>query len=323
MARRVTVTGAKHYCTYFDQHYLLKGLAMSRSLRRQAGPCVLWVLCLDETTYDLLRALNEPDVRLIRLETLEAWEPRLAAAKADRSRVAYYWTCTPSLIAYVLAQMAPGDTVGYVDADLYFFGTPAPVYAELDGHSVGIHEHRYAPEYRRYAADSGTYNVGLTLFRADERGWTALRWWQAACLAACSVLPSAGVFGDQKYLDDWPERFAGVRVLQHLGIGLAPWNATNYRYAWADGQLTVEGVPLIFFHFHNLRQLTPWLTAQRDYHVPAALRTHLYRPYLACLRENLRQVQRVEPGFRAGFKWLHPRRLLADAVHGRLIWSWT
>jgi hypothetical protein len=311
----------KHYCTYFDQNYLLKGLALSRSLRRHAGPCVLWVLCLDECTFDTLQALAEPDVRLIRLETLEAWEPRLLAAKGNRSRVEYYWTCTPSLIAYVLAQQAAGETVGYVDADLYFFGSPEPLYQELDGHAIGIHEHRYAPEYRQFAEDSGTYNVGLTLFRADDRGWQGLRWWQAACLDACSILPTATVFGDQKYLDDWPARFEGVRVLEHLGAGLAPWNATNYRYEWVEGGLTVDGAPLIFYHFHNLRQLTPWVSAQREYHVPKILRNRLYEPYLVCLRENLRRVRKVRPGFRAGFKWMHPRRLLADAIRGRLVWS--
>jgi hypothetical protein len=135
------------------------------------------------------------------------------------------------------------------------------------------------------------------------------------------MLPTATVFGDQKYLDDWPKRFEGVRVLENLGAGLAPWNVSNYRYAWEDGRLLVDGVPLIFYHFHQMRQITPYLGAQRGYRVPRELRTHVYKTYLRAVREALEAVRKVRPGFRTGLAWPGPYRLLADAIRGRLVWS--
>lgn len=64
-----------------------------------------------------------------------------------------------------------------------------------------------------------------------------------------------GRFGDQKYLDDWPERFEGVHVLQHLGGGVAPWNMQQYRFEQQGKEIigieleTEKQFPLVFIIF--------------------------------------------------------------------------
>ena len=40
-----------------------------------------------------------------------------------------------------------------------------------------------------------------------------------------------GKFGDQKYLDKWPELFDDkVHILSNKELLLAPWNATRFPY---------------------------------------------------------------------------------------------
>ena len=121
-----------------------------------------------------------------------------------------------------------------------------------------IIEHRYLPN-KDSSASSGTYNVQFMPFRSSTNGMRVLTWWRDACLESCELKPEEGKCGDQKYLDDWTERFPCVHVLQHLGGGVAPWNIEQYTFSAA--QAGVSGIrkadrlrfPLIFYHFHALR----------------------------------------------------------------------
>jgi hypothetical protein len=307
-------------CTYFDEKYFVRGRALYRSLKGYSDNFLLWVLCLDDATYDLLRAFGDANIRLVRLAELEAWEPRLLQAQSDRSRVEYYWTCTPTWLAYVMTQQDPGVWVSYLDADLYFFNPTDEIFKEAGAASVIIHGHRYGPENEYQAAASGIYNVGLTSFRADNLGWQALRWWQSACLEACYLRPDEGLCGDQKYLDDWPERFRGVHVLQNPGAGLAPWNVENYQYKLSEGNLIVDSCPLIFYHFHAFQWLSLHLMGQLGYSVPHWVRQIAYRPYARALQQALAEVRSLRPAFPAGYRRPAGRDILRGLRYGRYFW---
>ncbi len=134
----------RHYCCYFDHRYLARGLTMIRSLRRFEPDSAVWVLCLSDTCHDLLSRIAEPGVRLIRMDQLEAADADLARSKPSRNLIEYYFTCTPSLIRYVLERAEPNDIVTYVDGDLYFFADPKPLFDALGDGAVAIIPHRLA-----------------------------------------------------------------------------------------------------------------------------------------------------------------------------------
>jgi hypothetical protein len=273
----------RFFCTYFDSNYLPRGLALYRSLRRHCPSFRLWVLCMDRACYDTLAALALPEVTPVALEAFERGDEALLAAKRNRSTVEYYFTCTPSLALYVLARWPEVDVVTYLDADLFFFASPAPLEAELADGSIAIIAHRFPPEQRdreRY----GIYNVGYLSFRRDERGLACLRWWRERCIEWCYDQAEEGRFADQKYLDDWPGRFAGTVVLQHPGANLAPWNLAGHALVEEHGEVRVDGQPLLFYHFHGFRQLNHWLFDHSldEYGViPSDLVLHrIYMPYI-------------------------------------------
>jgi len=243
---------SRDFCTYFDRHYIVRALAMRESLRAHIPRFTLWALCLDDESYDRLTDLELPDVVAIRLGELESADAGLAAAKATRSLVEYYFTCTPCLPLFLLERHREISQITYLDADLFFLNDPSPVFDEIGRGSVGIIEHRFPAALARLEK-AGRYNVGWLTFRRDETGLACLRWWRARCLEACTDIASDGRYADQKYLDEWPARFDGVVVIQHRGANVAPWNIANYRLSGADGDLTVDGEPLLFFHFHGLR----------------------------------------------------------------------
>jgi hypothetical protein len=309
------------YCTLFDAKYLPRGLALYESLRRHEPGATLRVFCMDERTKTVLDRLALPDLVPISLAELEAHDPELAAAKHDRTPVEYFWTATPSVCAYSLEREPGLELITYLDADVFFFSSAQPLFDELGGDATMIVPHRYSPETAHLAATSGIFNVELVSFRRDADGLEALGWWRERCIEWCYYRVEDGKLGDQKYLDDWPERFRRVHVLEHVGGGLAPWNVTRYRVHERDGEVLVDDVPLVFFHFHGLRLfrdrrlflLAPaaapperfsgrgasfgWVAS---YPISPEERRLVWQPYLEALARALALVRSVDPGFRSG-----------------------
>jgi len=297
----------RHYCTYFDRNYLTRGLAMIESLTRaEPAGCVVFVVCLDEMTHLTLRRLAIPNVRLIPLHDVEARDRALLAVKPGRTLVEYYWTLTPTVILRVLERHPEIDVLTYLDADLYFFSSPQPMFDELGRASILIHEHRFSPRQADLATHNGRYNVGLLMFRRDAAGLLALRWWRERCLEWCYARHEQGKMGDQLYLNDWPERFPGVVVLRHLGGGVGPWNHDQYEIGRSsDGTLLVEGQPLIFYHFHSLKLASPDLAlpvAHAHYPLTMAVLQDCVAPYLETLRAASARTAQIVPTQRWGFE---------------------
>lgn len=273
----------RHFCTYFDVNYLPRALALYRSLRRHAGAFRLYALCFDEDSSRLLRGLNLEGLEVFTQADLESGEPRLKTAQAGRTRFEYYFTCTPAMIVHLIERHAEIDILTYLDADLYFYSSPEPLYGELGSESVLIYPHRFP---RRLASHArfGKYNVGYLSFRNDPHGLACLRWWRDRCIEWCYDRLEGDRFADQKYLDSWPARFEGVVVGRHPGSGLASWNLGASRISHKGAAVQVNGEPLVFYHFHGLRIATPYLFYDRLLPggvllSPRTIR-NVYRPYL-------------------------------------------
>ena len=282
-----------HFCTYFDHHYLLRGLALYQSLKRYCPSFQLWVLCMDGACHEVLSQLDLPDVRLIPLEDFERGDEELLKAKKNRSLLEYYFTCTPSLPLFIFNKHPEVDIITYLDADLFFFADPAPLYDEMADHSIAIIGHRHPPNFRhldRY----GMYNVGWLSFRRDEHAFACLRWWRERCIEWCYYRCEDGKYADQKYLDDWPTHFKGVVVLRHKGANLAPWNIANYRIHGDGNCVWVDEQPLIFFHFFRFKQIKDWLYDPNlvGYKVRPSkiVRRDIFAPYIWTLLDVTEQV---------------------------------
>ncbi len=287
----------RYFCTYFDRHYLTRGLTLYRSLQKHAGDFVLWVLCLDDVSYDALTRLDLPNLRPISLPQLEKADPGLLEIKQTRSRIEYYFTCSPVLPLYILNSSPDVDLITYLDADLFFYADPQPLYDELGDESILIIEHRF-PARLRYLESRGVFNVGLLAFRNDPSGRQCLDWWRERCLEWCYDRLEDGRFADQKYLNDWPTRFSHVVVLQHKGANLAPWNWSNYHLQVRGEQAMVDGQPLIFYHFHGLKCINdrlyePGLLGYGR--MPSSVRRWLYGPYMRVLHDATQWAHQEVP----------------------------
>ena len=293
----------RYFCTYFDRNYLARGLALYRSLQRACPSFELWVLCLDAVCHRVLSQLRLPGMHLISLTELESSDRELCATKSSRSLLEYYFTCSPCLPAFVLSHHTSVDRITYLDADLYFFRDPSELFDEIEHSSIAIIPHRFHPTFLD-REQFGVYNVGWVSFRRDEAGMACLSKWREQCLDWCYVRCEADRFADQKYLDRWPADFPNVAVIQHKGANLAPWNVANYHIGHTGSGVCVEDEPLIFFHFHYLKQVNKWVynpgLAEYKTSLVRVLRNHIYVPYIRALRDAEAEIHGMLPPESAG-----------------------
>ena len=298
------------FCTILDSGYLFRFVALHQSLLRWCVPFRLTAFCLDRRAGRILERMGLASVEVVPFSELEAADPELAAVKPDRSLAEYCQTAKASALLHTFERYPQVDQVTFVDADLFFFGDPTPVFEEMGDASVLITPHHFSPEFQGGRV-WGIYNTGLGSFRSDRHGLQCLRWWRELCIEWCYLRLEEDRAADQKYLDDWPDRFDGVHALRHKGGHAGPWNVTQYRLedGNGDGTLTVDGVPLICFHFQGsiLRRST--LRQRGVAHEPHSLpyfqptervRRLIYEPYFAEIDRSVERVRRKRPFFTAG-----------------------
>jgi hypothetical protein len=324
----------RHYCTYFDHRYLARGLALRESLAKHAPGSQLWVLCLSQECESMLRSMALSDVRLVPLAELEAADPQLAASRANRSLVEYYFTCSPCLPRYLLAENPEIAAITYLDSDVFFFSSPEAVFAEIGSAAIAITPHRFPAGRAQTMERYGRYNVGWLTFQRGDAAAACLEWWRERCIEWCHDRLEGDRFADQKYLDRFEALFDSVHVIRNPGVNLAPWNLDNHQIAGPP--VAVDGTPLVFFHFHGLKQIAPrWFDTHLDSYkirLQAPVRDLVYAPYLACLVAAEEMAARVAAVGRneylraptaamAGWRGRIRRALLSirSAMHGNLI----
>jgi hypothetical protein len=258
----------EHYVTLFDKNYLPQGLLLHRSMERHIKKYQLWILCVDEETYQILTSLELHNVRLLNLKDVETDE--LREIKKQRSKGEYCWTLTPYSLRFVLEADKSIKRVTYIDADVWFLAEPSMIFDEFikSGKHVLITEHAFSPEHDQSKL-AGKYCVQFMTFDRFS-GEVVRSWWERKCKEWCYARYEDGRFGDQKYLDTWPDLFKNeVHVLEKKELLLAPWNAQRFPYSDA-----------VLWHFHGLKVISENKTFIGVYEIPTPVINNIYLPYI-------------------------------------------
>ena len=329
----------RHYCTYFDQRYLPRALALYQSLKEHGDDFCLWALCLDELSYQRLTALNLQEMRPISHEEFTRGDEQLLAARGNRSLVEYYFTCSPSLPLFVLNADPAIDMITYLDADLYFFASPEHLFGEIGPASIAIIPHRF-PDAMRHLEENGIYNVSWITFRRDAEGLACLQRWRSQCLEWCYDRVEGTRYADQGYLNDWPATYRNLIIIQQKGANLAPWSISGYQLSFRNACVWVDDDPLIFFHFQSLAyvQSGTYALNLKKYKakISRLIKVKIYAPYIKVLEEisreeqipitpgNLRdQVAEIKPWLTQYILWLKNKLiLLKRIIEGGYMFPW-
>ena len=295
------------FCTLFDSNYLDKGIALYRSLSRVMEDFSLYILPMDELCKDILLQMSLQNVTVIPHDQFE--DDELKRIRTERSRAEYCWTCTASLLDYILENYDV-EYCTYLDSDLYFYQSPQILFDEMyqSNSSVQIVEHRFGKgaKAERKEKKAGKYCVQFNTFKNDEKGRHVLKVWKNQCRAHCSMAP--GEMGDQKYLSKWMSEYTCVHELQNHGGGVAPWNIGRYSFVdEKDRKIRLKGkdtkkiYTLVFYHFHHLEYIDERIINLNIYkqhlRVDDILVHKIYTPYLYEI-EEIKNELKDSYGFR-------------------------
>ncbi len=294
---------AFHFTTVVSRDHLYKFLAMNSSLQENAGGYKLYVLCADDEVYDVIKAIPFKNLVLVQLQEIE--DEALLEAKSNRLFHAYCWTLKPVFLNYIMQFFPDAHYFAHLDADLFFFGDPAALFAENPTASLYLTHHRNAKDFEPFYEITGIYNTGFVGCKRDLTSLAAIDEWAKKCIAHCPIKeePQRKLFGDQRYVEDWPDKYKKVHILESIGANAALWNITNYKVTRKGGQILLDKVPLIFYHFSGLSIISRYeFNLCWYYHIQdEKVVSQIYHPYLERLSAAIGGMQKYFPGFKWGF----------------------
>ncbi|MDO5518072.1 MAG: hypothetical protein Q4F66_10990, partial [Clostridium sp.] len=247
-----------HFSMILSDMHLFKALPLYISLCMRCKDFELFILCMSEKVYDILDKIKFDNITLVLIDELEKNDYNLIQAKSNRSFHEYCWTAKPVFLNYLINKYNTAQYYVHLDADLFFFNDIDRIFNENRTASIFLTDHYNSAEFMHYYDLSGKFNTGFVGFKNDSQGKTAIRIWKDKCIEKCTGEYDTvnKTFGDQRYVEEWPQVFKNVHIVRSKGANTAFWNAKNYRFAKVKDVVYVNSTPLIFYHFSALSPLS-------------------------------------------------------------------
>ena len=194
--------------------------------------------------------------------------------------------------AAYLMETTGTDKLMYLDPDIAVFSSLGDIDEKLDHHPILLTPHQNKPENNNTDVlnnevcflKHGVYNLGFFAARCDGQGKDFIHWYRDRLLEFCYIDFDWGLYTDQRWCDLAPALFDKLFILRHPGYNVARWNLSQRDLAKnTNGDFTVDGEPLRFFHFsgydsgqgineivryvdedHDLHDLWSWYTKELE-----------------------------------------------------------
>lgn len=294
-----------HFSMILSESNLFKSIPMYTSLCRCCSDFKLFILCMDDSVYHILSKIGFENVILIQLKDIERNNFNLALAKSNRIFHEYCWTLKPIFLYYVMNKYNNAEYYAHLDADLFFFFNIDYIFNENINASIFLTDHRNSKEFNNYYELSGLYNTGFVGLKNNNEAKSAVRLWGDSCLKKCTIEYDTvnKTFGDQRYVEEWPNIFKNVHIVNSIGANVAFWNIKNYKVSKLNNVVYVDDSPLIFYHFSGVVILGPReFDLCSFYHIDDEnLMNYIYDPYVRWLSKSIENVITEFPWFNVGF----------------------
>lgn len=266
------------YCFITDINYLPNTLVLLEQTKERKN----YVLCLDESSLNKIKKLH-PSVKTFTLSDFNIENEILE----KRDKLEFVFMLKSYLIYKVSNLSDSNDYIVYLDSDMFFFSDIAFLENEIDVKSVFITPHRFTKE-NLFKEKYGKYNAGFVAFKNDTEGLKILDWWMKKCTESCSVnFKNNNIYADQKYLDDFCTISKNIKIINNIGINLAPWNVGGKKISILNNKFFVDDTEVIIYHFHGLKKTLFGFfnSGLRNYKVKKNIKLlEMYKNYIFSLR---------------------------------------
>ena len=285
-----------HLSMILSESNLFKLIPMYVSLENCCSDFKLFILCMNDSVYNILNKIGFKNIILVQLKDIEENNHDLLIAKSNRIFHEYCWTLKPIFLYYVINKYDDAKYYAHVDADLFFYSNLDYIFNENSEASIFLIDHRNSDEFKHYYELSGLYNTGFVGFKNNDEARVAVKLWGDRCLKKCTVEYDTvnKTFGDQRYVEDWPNIFQNVHIVNSIGANAALWNIKNYKAYKKNNIVYLDESPLLFYHFSGIIIL-----GEREfdlcpyYHIEDEnLINYIYDPYIRWLSESIKNVKK-------------------------------
>jgi len=260
-----------HAYTSFSYSYLNRARVWARSLKKIHPDWEIWAIITDvEPDGFLFDLLSEPFDRLLTVTDLFGDETERWLFGMD---VIEACTAVKGRALEVIFNDSNPDKVFYFDPDTAVFNSMEPVCKLLDSYSIVLTPHQVDPESSKdnmaildnevSSLQYGVFNLGFIAVANNFEGRRFSKWWDDRLQNYCHDRLDIGIFVDQKWCNLVPCFFDDVKILRDPGYNCASWNISQREFSVdKDGAISVNGVPLRFFHFTKLGPIGDSMTAR-------------------------------------------------------------
>lgn len=285
--------------TLFDKNYLIRSVAFYQALSKTGGDYTYWFLCLDDESEAMMKKLSLPSVNILR--EVDLADEELLLTRNNRTFAEFVFTCKSALMNFVISQLKDGEKMAFSDNDVVYFNSPSSLFEkmEIGSYSIGVVPHRF-PKAQQFMNDKvGRFNAGLVYFIADQNSRECIAEWRRQCIEWCYLKYEKDRFGDQLYMNKWPDRFQGLYIIPDKGINVGSWSLPNFNLEEIDSKYFVDKEPLTCYHFHRIRF---FLENDKAKPLPIYIfNSHLYAMYTDMINQALVAVRRIDPKWAFGF----------------------
>jgi len=289
-----------YYCSIASSEYKFKVLALYNSIVKYDKEFIFFIVCMNEEVLDSFSALKLENSALVPINEIETAYPELAEIRKTRNDKEYAWTVKPSAFLYIFDKFEYINHILWLDGDTMFLSDPEPIFLEWGNYSILLTEERYSGKYEFMSRIYGVYNTGLLGFKRDDNSFECLNWLQGKLNEWCYDRMEKGLWSDQMYFNDWPQRFKEIKVIGAPGINMTPfilWRLTvegNSNVITKSERIYAGNKMLVLFHYYGFKfkSINEYIICSyKDWKFSESVIQDVYMPYINACETAVHQIE--------------------------------